>query len=73
MGDKRPDSSNDENKKKINPFGDYNNNQNNKFTKNLMMWLFIAMGVFSMVVLMQGNQNAGESSVSYSHMRFQLL
>ncbi len=65
MGDKRQDSSNDENKNKINPFGDYNNNQNNKFAKNLLLWLFIGMGVFSMVFLFQGNQN-GEAYISYT-------
>ncbi len=43
-------------KKPTNPFGDYNNPQN-RFAKNIMMWLFIGIGVFFMVMLYNKDQS----------------
>ncbi len=62
--------SNDKNDKKFNPFGDFNKmggpgGPQNKFMRNMMLWLIIAAGIFSIYVITQTNQKA-EWPVSYT-------
>ena len=68
---------NNENKNKdqnrFNPFGGGDDNGSgggpqNKFTRNMLLWLIIAAGIFSVYVFTQGNQS-GEYQVSYSEYR----
>ncbi len=63
---KKDDNNNDF--KKMNPFGDFGkngNNQQNKFFRNMLLWVVIAAGLFSVYVFTQGNQR-GEWPVNYT-------
>jgi cell division protease FtsH len=58
-------SENKQNKKSNNPFGDYNPNGNqNKFVKNILIWLVLTVGILCAVVLVQGN-TSGETKIAY--------
>lgn len=60
---------NNENKPKMNPFNSKNNNEgNNGFMKNILLWGFIVLGVFSLVFILQEG-NKIENKVSYSQYR----
>lgn len=51
--------------KKINNKKNPQDDQQNKFGKNMMFWLFITLGVFSLVFFFQG-ENKSDARVSYS-------
>lgn len=55
--------------RKFNPFNDMNrngdNNPQNKFIRNMLLWLIIAAGLFSIYIFSQGT-NRGEWEVSYT-------
>ena len=57
-------SNNENNKQKMNPFGQKNNGENNNFMKNLLLWGFIVLGVFSLVFILQEG-NKVENKISY--------
>ncbi len=55
---------NDNNKQKMNPFNQKNNGEGNNVMKNLLLWGFIVLGVFSLVFILQEG-NKVENKISY--------
>lgn len=60
-------TNNDKNKQKMNPFPPRNNNNDNSNStmKNLLLWGFIVLGVFSLVFILQEGNNT-ENVITYS-------
>ena len=42
--------------------------EDNKFTKNLLLWIFVGMGAFSMIILLQDGRSM-DTQISYSEYR----
>ena len=58
-------NNNDKNKPKMNPFPPKKDGENNNAMKNLMLWGFIVLGVFSLVFILQEGNNV-ENTITYS-------